>query len=114
MVLILMELEGIYMPMMSNLSDDKKSLTIAIQGRFDFSSLQAFRDSYEKVAPKPQNFTIDLKETSYIDSSALGMLLALRDYASEATQGEIKIINPNPDVRQILLITKLDEIFKVA
>jgi len=102
------------MPITSTLSDDKKSLTITIQGRFDFSSLQAFRTNYEKVAPKPQNFTVDLKETDYIDSSALGMLLALRDYAGDDKNSEIKIINANPDVRQILLITKLDEMFKVA
>jgi anti-anti-sigma factor len=102
------------MPITSKLSDDKKSLSITIQGRFDFSSLQAFRTTYEKVAPKPENFIIDLKEADYIDSSALGMLLALRDYAGDPQKSEIKIINANPDVRQILIITKLDEIFKVA
>lgn len=102
------------MSITSTLSDDQKFLTIAIQGRFDFSSLQAFRANYEKVTPKPEGFTIDLKDADYVDSSALGMLLALRDYAGDPQKVEIKIINANPDVRQILLITKLDEIFKVA
>ena len=68
------------MSITSQLSDQGKILTIAIQGRFDFSALQNFRNAYEKVNPKPREYIIDLKDAEYLDSSALGMLLALRDY----------------------------------
>lgn len=96
----------------SNLSEDKKTLTISVEGRFDFSSLQLFRNSYEEVEPKPESFIIDLKGSDYLDSSALGMLLALRDHAG-GDDANVSIINCNPDVRKILVITKLDELFKV-
>jgi len=101
------------MSITSNLSNDGKLLTITVQGRFDFSSLQAFRGSYEKVMPKPSSFVIDLKESEYLDSSALGMLLALRDYAG-GDGADLSVINCNTDVKKILVITKLDELFQVA
>lgn len=101
------------MAITSNVSDNGKTLTIVVQGRFDFSALQSFRSSYEKVDPKPSKFIIDLKESDYLDSSALGMLLALKDYAG-GDSADISITNCNPDVKKILVITKLDELFSVS
>ncbi len=93
-------------------STDGNELTIIVQGRLDFSSLQVFRNAYEKVVPKPKAYVIDLKESDYLDSSALGMLLALRDYAG-GDEANIRIVDSNPDVKKILVITKLDELFVV-
>lgn len=99
------------MAITSNVSDG--TLTITVQGRFDFSSLQSFRSSYEKVEPKPKKFIINLKDSDYLDSSALGMLLALREHAG-GDGTNISIINCNADVKKILVITKLDELFSVS
>lgn len=96
----------------STKSSDGKELTITVEGRFDFSSLQLFRNSYENINPKPESYVIDLAKSEYLDSSALGMLLALRDYAG-GDEANIKIVNTNPDVKKILVITKLDELFNV-
>lgn len=100
------------MSITSSLSDKGDVLTIVVQGRFDFSALQLFRNSYEKISPKPNKFIIDLRESDYLDSSALGMLLALRDYAG-GDSANINIVNCNPDIKKILVITKLDELFTV-
>lgn len=100
------------MTITSNLSTDGSELTITVQGRFDFSTLQQFRNAYEKITPKPKAYVIDLKDSEYLDSSALGMLLALRDYAG-GDDANVRIINSNMDVKKILVITKLDELFKV-
>jgi len=93
-------------------SKDGKELTIRIQGRFDFSSLQAFRNAYEKSETEADSYIVDLKESEYLDSSALGMLLALRDFAG-GDESSVRIVNCNPDVKKILVITKLDELFSV-
>jgi HptB-dependent secretion and biofilm anti anti-sigma factor len=100
------------MAISSTVSAESNELTIKIQGRFDFSSLQLFRSAYEKVNPKPKSYIIDLEESEYLDSSALGMLLALRDFAG-GDEAIIKIVRSNPDVKKILVITKLDELFNV-
>lgn len=101
------------MSITSEVSKDGNVLTILVQGRFDFSSLQLFRGAYEKIEPKPTTYIVDLKDSEYLDSSALGMLLALRDYAG-GDNSDISITNCNPDVKKILVITKLDELFTVA
>lgn len=101
------------MAISSNLSNDGSLLTITVKGRFDFSSLQSFRNAYEKTLPKPNKFIVDLKDSEYLDSSALGMLLALRDYAG-GEKSDISVINCNQDVKKILVITKLDELFSVS
>lgn len=101
------------MAITTNLSNEGSLLTISVKGRFDFSTLQNFRGAYEKVLPKPNKFIVDLKESEYLDSSALGMLLALRDY-SGGDKADISVINCNPDVKKILVITKLDELFSVS
>ncbi len=101
------------MAITSNIVNDGDALIISVQGRFDFSSLQNFRNSYEKIIPKPNKYVIDLKESEYLDSSALGMLLALRDYAG-GDNSNISVINCNQDVKKILVITKLDELFSVS
>lgn len=94
------------------LSPNGEELTINVQGRFDFSSLQVFRNAYENQECHPKSYIIDLKESDYLDSSALGMLLALRDHAG-GDNSDIKIINCTPDVKKIFVITKLDELFTV-
>ncbi len=100
------------MSITSNISNDGKELVISIVGRFDFSSLQNFRNSYENEEIHPEKYIVDLKESDYLDSSALGMLLALRDHAG-GDDANIKIINCSPDVKKILLITKLNELFSI-
>lgn len=90
---------------------DGNQLTIKVEGRFDFSSHQAFRKAYE-VATQPASYAIDMKATSYLDSSALGMLLLLRDYAG-GEGSNICIINCNEDVKKILAISNFDQLFEI-
>jgi anti-anti-sigma factor len=102
------------MAIVTEKSSDNKTLTIKVQGRFDFSMLQSFKNAYESIEPIPESFVIDLKESDYLDSSALGMLLALRDHAGgDDSSNKIKIKNCNSDVKKILVITKLDELFSI-
>lgn len=91
-------------------SEDGKALTITVVGRFDFSTHKEFRDSYENA--DVSNFTIDMREATYLDSSALGMLLLLRDYAG-GDAGDLEIVNCNADVRKILTISNFEQLFKI-
>ncbi|WP_287813819.1 STAS domain-containing protein [Pseudomonas sp.] len=93
-------------------SAEGKELTISIQGRFDFGSHQDFRDAYERVSPKPKAYRIDLKQTTYLDSSALGMLLLLRDHAG-GDSAKVRLVNSNSDVKKILAISNFDKLFEI-
>lgn len=93
-------------------SDDGGKLTIYIQGRFDFSSHQAFRHSYEGADTGIARYVIDMSDTTYLDSSALGMLLLLRDYAG-GENADVRIENCNGDVRRILTISNFEQLFQI-
>lgn len=99
------------MSVTSDLSADGKTLTIVVTGRFDFSAHQEFRQAYEKVNEHPKHFIVDLKGTTYLDSSALGMLLLLRDHAG-GDHSDVHLINVTPDVQKILAISNFDKLFK--
>ena len=101
------------MSVMSEVSLDGKKLTIAIKGRFDFGSHQVFRDAYERFYKVPELYVVDLKDTTYMDSSALGMLLLLRDHAG-GDDAEVQVININSGVRQILAISNVDKLFDIS
>ncbi|MEB0155953.1 STAS domain-containing protein, partial [Pseudomonas sp. CCC3.2] len=49
----------------------------------------------------------------YLDSSALGMLLLLRDHAG-GENSKISLINCNKDVGTILTISNFSKLFKIA
>jgi anti-anti-sigma factor len=101
------------MAIWSSKSPDSDELTISIKGRFDFSAHQEFRDSYEKAKEDPLVYVVDMKETTYLDSSALGMLLLLRDHAG-GDNSNIKIVNCNPDVKKILTISNFEQLFSIS
>jgi anti-anti-sigma factor len=93
-------------------SPDGTQVTIYIQGRFDFSAHQEFRNAYEKLGKSPSHFRVDLQGTSYLDSSALGMLLLLRDHAG-GDRASIDIVNCSQDVKKILLISNFEQLFSI-
>ncbi|MFW0758827.1 STAS domain-containing protein [Pseudomonas sp. H11T01] len=99
------------MSVVSEVSQDGQKLTISIKGRFDFGKHQEFCNSYKDY--KPNSVVVDLKEATYLDSSALGMLLLLRDHAG-GEESEISVINSSMDVRKILAISNFDKLFDIT
>lgn len=90
---------------------ENNTSSIAVKGRFDFSLHQQFRESYEREG-KSTCYVVDLNETTYMDSSALGMLLLLRDHAG-GDDADITLSNISSDVRKILAISNFDKLFKI-
>ena len=100
------------MPIQTRRSQDGQTLIIKIEGRFDFSTHQAFRDAYEHGGTSVGGYIVDLSDATYLDSSALGMLLLLRDYAG-GDSANIAIENCNNDVRKILTISNFEQLFTI-
>jgi anti-anti-sigma factor len=101
------------MSVVTEVSPDGKKLIISVKGRFDFGKHQEFRNSYERVEPEPNCYELDLKETTYLDSSALGMLLLLRDHAG-GDKSDIRVVNSSSDVKKILAISNFDKLFDIS
>lgn len=86
--------------------------TIKIQGRFDFSVQSDFRQAYEQ-APGNSSFIVDFSSTDYMDSSALGMLLLLRDYAG-GESSKIELARCGGEIKNILEISNFQKLFSVS
>jgi len=102
------------MSISSSVSANGDTVTITISGRFDFSIHGGFRQAYEKSESKSKNpnFVIDLSGADYMDSSALGMLLLLREYAG-GDDAKVKIANCRPVIKEILDIANFDKLFSI-
>jgi len=93
-------------------SDDGKNLIIKVGGKFDFSLHNEFRKSYKDESVSGE-FHVDLGNTDYLDSSALGMLLLLKEHA-ESVSSSVKVINAGPDIKDILIIASFDKLFQIS
>lgn len=93
-------------------SSDGKIFTIQIKGKFDFNLVQDFRLAYANVGSEITTVTVDLRETEYMDSSALGMLLNMQKLLSENTE-VFKISNCRPQIKKILQISRFDKKFDI-
>lgn len=87
-----------------------RTLIIEITGPFDFSCQQAFRRAYEPVVAS--DFAVDLFKTTYIDSSALGLLLLLRETAV-SRGGCVRLVNCSPAVKRVLSVANFQRLFRI-
>ena len=93
-------------------SEDNEELVISIKGKFDFTLLNEFRQAYSTDIVNRNNVVIDMRNTSSIDSSALGMLLNMQRNLKKS-DGEISVVNCNEDVRKVFDITHFDKKFNI-
>lgn len=100
------------MGLKATLSEDGSELNMAVDGRFDFSLHADFRNAYRDL-PKNTTYIIDLGRTTFMDSSAMGMLLLLREYAGDK-EADIRLVNCSPEVRKVLAISNLDKMFQMS
>ncbi len=99
------------MSVSSAAEDHDQLVTICIGERFDFSDHGSFRESYRSYA-KSAKFVIDMSGTTYMDSSALGMMLLLREHAG-GDKCDITIMGCKPEIKKILTISNFQKLFKI-
>lgn len=87
---------------------------LELRGRFDFSAHRAFRESYDALLTNPvvTDLNINLAGVEYMDSSALGMLLMLRERTTGAGK-KLVLSRPNSTVTQILDIANFPKLFTI-
>ncbi len=95
-----------------SISPDGMLFTIQIKGKFDFNLVQAFRSAYAEIGDDTPKVVVDLRETEYMDSSALGMLLNMKKSLG-STVSAIQIANCRPQIKKILQISRFDKKFDI-
>lgn len=97
------------MPISTYLKDDV--LTIHLDNKFDFDYVEEFRDTYKNTDAR--SFVIDFRNTEYMDSSGLGMLLNMRRHLGDG-KVPVKLINCRPQVKKVLLISRFETKFDIS
>ena len=96
----------------TTVSESGDTVTISVAGKFDFQLYDEFRASYADTAGTGVAYVVDLAATDYLDSSALGMLLLLREHAG-GESSNIEITQASPEVRKILDVANFGKLFKI-
>jgi len=102
---------GVTVAVVSEQSKDGDEVTVSVSGRFDYRLYDSFKASFTSIGDESKKVNIDLSETDYMDSSALGMLLMLREHVGQAAK--VFLVNPAPDVMRVLTIANFDKLFAI-
>jgi anti-anti-sigma factor len=100
------------MTITSTVANSGNPITIKVSGRFDFSSHQAFNAAYKAHSKGEKDFVVDLSAAEYMDSSAMGMLLQLREHSSKKTDCVV-LANGNDAIKEILRIANFEKLFTI-
>lgn len=99
------------MPVTSNDSNGGNQVNVVVSGRFDFNDHTQFRDAY-KSYPSSASYTLDMSGADYMDSSALGMLLLLREHAG-GDSAKIQVVGCKDEIKKILSIANFQKLFDI-
>ncbi len=101
-----------HMSVSAHYQSEEKTLTIQVEGDFNFKLVSDFRSVYKDMNNQSIKPVVDLRETKHIDSAALGMLINLRNYFG-GDNAEVCILNCRPQIRKILTVARFDKLFEI-
>ena len=90
------------------------TLRVSAVKQLGAANANAFRDWVRQAMTENyRHIEVDLHETTFVDSCGLGALVALHKTAC-GRDGKLRLLNPQPQVQQILDLTRLSRIFEVV
>ena len=101
--------------MHTNVQISHSNAVVTLQGRFDFSAHREFRESCNACidAKQVREIELHLGGVEYLDSSALGMLLMLKERA-DAVAKRVILSECQGTVKKVLDIANFGKIFSFA
>jgi anti-sigma B factor antagonist len=85
-------------------------VTIAVAGELDLATAPMVGDTFHKInSAQPLHVHFDLRGVNFCDAAGLSTFLAA-DRLLRATGGRLTLIQPSPQIRRLLTITKLDDV----
>ena len=100
----------VFMQILKTISNDNSAMIITLPEKFVFQLHTEFRNTYEENDIK--SLVLDMNKTQYMDSSALGMLLQLKEYV-DSNNASVCIRNANKNIMQIMQIADFDKLFTI-
>lgn len=87
---------------------------LTLEGRFGFDAGQTFRAKTQELLTRPglAELHLDFSAITQMESSALGLLLLLRELA-EAREIKVVLLRPSAPVRAALDAVRFDTLFEI-
>lgn len=101
--------------MQTNVLIGSDKAVVKLHGRFDFGAHREFRESCNSClgAQTVRQIELNFSGVEYLDSSALGMLLMLKERADSMAKSVV-LAECRGMVRQVLDIANFDRIFTIS
>jgi anti-anti-sigma factor len=93
---------------------DGSRARLVLMGRFDFNSHVVFNQSTDSLLRNAgiNELELDFDQVKYIDSSAMGMLLLLKERAKGASKS-VTLLNCNGSVAQVFELSNFRRLFTI-
>jgi anti-sigma B factor antagonist len=88
-------------------------VTVELSGDVDIAIKEELRARLDAAAEQSDSVDIDLSKVDYADSTALGLIIALRNRLRERG-GEVRLVAPSERVRKLLNYAGLDQAFTIV
>ncbi len=93
-------------------SNDNHHLSVTLPQQFNIDTHRDFKVIRDSVKDRDVKCTLDFSQTQYIDSSALGMLLMLREELG-GDDADIELVNCAQEVRNLLDLAQFGTLFTI-
>ena len=88
----------------------KTAVVTLMESRLDAARVVQFKDAMRDLAEGDINHVIlDMAKVSFMDSSGLGAMVAVKKMLGEDRAFEISTLTPN--VKKVFLLTRMDSVF---
>jgi anti-sigma B factor antagonist len=87
-------------------------VTVELSGDVDIAVKEDLRARLDAAAEQSNTVDIDLSKVQYADSTALGLIIALRNRLRERG-GTVRLVAPSDRVRKLLNYAGLDNAFEI-
>jgi len=88
-------------------------IVVRLVGDFDMDGTDALRRTFAEVVSQPRNkVVIDLSQTMFMDSMALGAIIGAGKRA-QGWGGWLRLVGPTLYLRKVLRVTGLDAVYGV-
>ncbi len=95
-----------------SVNEKDEVVTIKLDSSFDVSHYEKFKVICSENVTDTNRFEVDFANTQYLDSSALGMLLLLRDQ-THGEKDRVTLINVKDAALKILTIAQFQQLFNI-
>ncbi len=94
-------------------TDDGDVAVVRVHGEIDVYTAPVLREALDKhVAAGRTRFVVDLSDVSFMDSTALGVLVG-RLKIVRTQEGSLRVVVVQERVRRVFAITGLDKVFPI-